>query len=111
MRSVAWVFAAGAFGYFLILAATVYGTHPFRFGWANNPPEYVEMLAVFSVPLVVCTFAAAALFLLRPPPTSIRTFIIAVSVFACATILFMGWGLVIVPLAAPTILLLYRVRA
>jgi hypothetical protein len=110
VRQVALLYTLGALGYLLMLAETLYFTDPFRFGWANvdTSPEYVEMLLAFFAPLVMCASAAALLFFWRTPSTRVYAQIVAMSVLVCTTLLLFGWGLLVLPLAVPTLLLLYR---
>jgi hypothetical protein len=116
IRQVALIYTLGALGYLLALAETLYFTEPFRFGWANvnTSPEYVEMLLAFFVLLAMCASAAGLLFFWRTPSTRVYAQIVAMSVLVCSTLLLFGWGFLVVPLAVPTLLLLfrtYRVRA
>ena len=113
-KSTGWLYALSALGYAVVFAYFVYSTEPFRFGWASKPPGYAEMLFAFSVPLVVS--ACSAILLLQPYASlaRLRSVILGLSTFVCTALLVRGWGLLILPLAAPTLSLLfraYRVRA
>jgi hypothetical protein len=103
-----WLYALSAAGYFVLVAGLLYLTDPFRSVWANKPPDYAEMLSIFCVPLVVSVCSAA--FLLRSRALSLRTywFILAVSVAACAVVVLQGYGLFVLPLVPPTLLLAFR---
>jgi len=108
IRAVGWLFALSAASYFLLLAMALFYTLPIRFGWANVSPEYVEMLAAFSVPFAVSACGAWLLLARRVPSTRANVLLIAVSVTVCVTLLLLGWGMLVFQLAVSTLLLTYR---
>jgi hypothetical protein len=105
MKPVGWLYALSAIGSLIVLAYMLYATEPFHFGWSNKPPEYNEMLYAFLVPLIVSAFSAAVLLKRVGPSARSRSLVLALSVFACAALLFKGWGLLLLLLAPPTVLL------
>jgi hypothetical protein len=113
-KTIGWLYAEAALGYLLLLAYTLYATNPFRIGLANNPPEYFVMLVIFCVPLVVSAGSALVLLRARAPSTRTNWLVVATSVLASAVLLFRGFGLFLVLLVPPTLLLAvrnFRVRA
>lgn len=109
-RRAGWLFALSAVCYVAILSVTIYVTEPFLFGWTNNPPEFIEMLVIFSVLVIASVVCAILLLWRRAPPRQAGWLALAAAVTVCLGVLFKGYGLVIVPLASPTLLLAYRMH-
>jgi hypothetical protein len=108
LRPIARSYALSALGYLVILAYFVYATEPFRFGWATKPPGYGEMLFAFCAPLGVSACSAALLLHASGASSRVRSLVLGMSVFLCTALLVRGWGLFILPLAPPTLLLVFR---
>jgi len=106
LKPIAWLYALSALGYLVVLAYLVHTAEPFQFGWATKPPDYDEMLVALCAPLAISVLGAAALL---NSSAHLRSVILGLSVFVCTGLLVRGWGLFVMPLAVPTVLLAFRI--
>ena len=108
LRAIGWLYALSAASYLLLLTLVLFYTLPFHFSWLDISHEYIEALAAFTVPFAVSAWGVWLLLVRRDPSVRANALLIAASVFVCATLLLLGWGMLVFQLAVATLLLAYR---
>jgi hypothetical protein len=108
LRAVGWLYALSAASYLFLLAMVLFYTLPIHFSWLDISHEYIEALAAFIVPFAVSAWGAWLLLVRRDPSAHVNVVLIALSVFVCATLLLLGWGILVFQLAVSALLLAYR---